>query len=62
MRSDEITMPTPEFITNNECGTRLLAYSHAISRKDGKALENKATGGSGISGLRKELEKTKLDV
>ncbi|MDY6338786.1 MAG: hypothetical protein SPL61_04045 [Saccharofermentans sp.] len=65
MSSDVNTMPKPEWIPNEGSGARFLAYSYAISGKEGSALtssEGKAKGGSGISGLMKELEKTKLDV
>ena len=66
MGSDEITMPMPEWIKTGEgSGVRLFAYSCALSGKEGRALfakSNKAKGGTGISGLRKELEKTKLDI
>ena len=65
MSSDVNTTPKPEWIPNEGSGARFLAYSYAISGKEGSALtssEGKAKGGSGISGLMKELEKTKLDV
>ncbi len=66
MGSDEITMPMPEwFKTGEGSGVRLFAYSCALSGKDGRAFSSKgdkAKGGTGISGLMKELEKTKLDV
>ena len=65
MESDVITMPNPEFITNKNNGVRLFAYACAMSRKDRGASSShggKAESGSGITGLRKELEKTKLDV
>ena len=66
MGSDEITMPKPEWFTNkNGNGTRLFAYSCALSGKDVGAKsseEDKAKGGSGNTGLMKELEKTKLDT
>lgn len=65
MSSDVNTMPKPEWIPNEGSGARFLAYSYAISGKEGSALtssEGKARSGSGISGLMKELEKTKLDV
>ena len=59
MESDVITMPKPERITHDG-GARLFAYSCALSGKEGGASASK--GGSGITGLRNELEKTKLDV
>ena len=63
MGSDENTMLKPEWFDNDTgSDVRIFAYSCALSRKDGRALGNKAKGGTGISGLRKELEKTKLDV
>jgi len=65
MRSDEITMPKPEFISNDGSGVRLLAYSYAICGKDSNGLSStngKPKSGTGITGLMKELEKTKLDV
>ena len=66
MKSDEITMPMPEWIKNDDgSGVRVFAYSCALSGKEGRALASKGDkvkGGTGISGLRKELEKTKLDV
>jgi len=64
MGSDVITMPKPEWITNDG-GARLFAYSCALSGKEGSLSssdEDKARGGTGISGLMKELEKTKLDT
>ncbi len=64
MGSDVITMPKPEWITNDG-GARLFAYSCALSGKDGSATSSsgdKAKDGTGISGLMKELEKTKLDT
>ena len=65
MGSDVITMPNFEFHANDECGVRLFAYSCALSGKEGRAMfakSNMAKGGTGITGLRKELEKTKLDI
>jgi len=63
MRSDEITVLEPELVTkDNGKGVRLFAYASSMSGKDGSALGNKAKNNSGISGLMKELEKTKLDV
>ncbi len=66
MGSDENTMLKPEwFADNNSCSVRLFAYSCALSGKEGGALASKgvkAKGGTGITGLMKELEKTKLDV
>ena len=61
MGSDEITMLKPEwFADNNGKGVRLFAYSCALSGKEGGA--SASMGGTGITGLMKELEKTKLDV
>ncbi len=61
MGSDENTMLKPEwFADNNSCSVRLFAYSCALSGKEGGASASK--GGTGITGLMKELEKTKLDV
>ena len=64
MESDVIRMPNPEFITNKDCGVRLFAYASALSGKEGASSSSgdKVKSGSGITGLRKELEKTKLDV
>lgn len=66
MKSDENTMLKPEWVKeDNGRDVRLFAYSCALSGKDGRALDSvkdKAKDGAGISGLRKELEKTKLDV
>ena len=66
MRSDVITMPAPELFPNNDGnGVRFLAYAYAIGGKDGSAMsskDGKAKGGSGISGLINELEKTRLDA
>ena len=64
MRSDEITMPKLElFPDDNDGGVRLLAYAYAISGKDSKASSGeKAQGGSGITGLKTDLEKTRLDA
>ena len=66
MRSDVITMPMPELFPNNDSdGVRLLAYAYAISGKDRSAVSSKngtAKGGSGITGLKTELEKTRLDA
>ena len=66
MRSDVITMPAPEtFSSNDGDGVRLLAYAYAISGKDRSAVSSKngtAKGGSGITGLKTELEKTRLDA
>ncbi len=61
MGSDENTMLKPEWFADNEGkGVRLFAYSCALSGKEGGASASK--GGTGITGLMKELEKTKLDV
>ena len=60
MASDEITMLEPELASNDGKSVRLFAYASALSGKEGGASASK--GGSGITGLRKELEKTKLDV
>ena len=64
MRSDKSITPKPEWINNDGSGIRLFAYTCAISGKEGGALpsQGKAKGGTGITGLMKELEKTKLDV
>ena len=65
MASDEITMLEPELASNDGKSVRLFAYACAMSRKDRGASSSyggKADSGSGITGLRKELEKTKLDV
>ena len=66
MGSDENTMLKPEWFADNEGkGVRLFAYSCELSGKDGRAKsskEGKAKGSSGITGLMKELEKTKLDA
>lgn len=66
MKSDENTMLKPEWIKeDNGRDVRLFAYSCALSGNDEGALNSakgKAKDGAGISGLRKELEKTKLDV
>ena len=66
MRSDVITMPKPESYPNDTSdGVRLLAYAYALSGKDGSASSSKngkAKGGSGITGLKTELEKTRLDA
>ena len=61
MRSDETTMLKPEFYFKDDSdGIRLFAYTSAICRKEGSALGSKANNRSGIPGLMKELEKTKL--
>ena len=66
MGSDEITMPkTTYWAVDNGKKARLYAYACALSGKDRKASfssVDKATGGTGISGLREELEKTRLDA
>ena len=64
MASDKNTRLKPEWVSNNGSGARLFAYSCAISGKDvgASSSEDKAKVGSGISGLMKELEKTKLDT
>ena len=65
MSSDVITMPKPEWTSTNGSGARFLAYSYALSGKEGSALtssEDKAKSGSGLTGLMKELKKTKLDA
>jgi hypothetical protein len=65
MGSDVITMPKPEWIPNKGSGARFLAYSYALSGKEGSALtssEDKVKSGSGLTGLMEELKKTKLDV
>ena len=61
MRSDETTMLKPEFFFKDDSdGIRLFAYTSAICRKEGSASRSKVNNGSGITGLMKELEKTKL--
>ena len=64
MASDKHKSLKPEWVSNNGCGTRLFAYSCAISGKDVGASSSgdKAKGSSGTTGLMKELEKTKLDT
>ena len=66
MGSDENTKPKAEwFPINADKGVRLLAYSYAISGKEASTSSSKedmAENGTGITGLMKELEKTKLDV
>ena len=61
MSADDFTMPNPEWCYDKSGrGVRLFAYSCALSGKEGGASASK--GGTGITGLMKELEKTKLDV
>ena len=64
MGSDKNTSVKPEWLSNNGSDARLFAYSCAISGKDVGASSSvdKAKGSSGITGLMKELEKTKLDT
>ena len=66
MQSDVIKIPKLEtYPSDTNDGVRLLAYAYAISGKDNTAVSSKggkAKGGSGITGLRKELEKTRLDT
>ena len=66
MRSDVITMPKSESFPNDtNNGVRLLAYAYAISGKDRSAVSSKngtAKGGTGITGLKTEFEKTRLDA
>ena len=66
MGSDVITMPMPEsFPNDNSCGSRLFAYACGLSGKERNAVassEGNARNGSGITGLMKELEKTRLDA
>ena len=66
MGSDEFTMPKPEWCTDKSgSGARLYAYSCALSGKNGNVLassDGKAKVGTGIAGLMKELEKTRLDT
>ena len=64
MSSDQKTSPKAEWLSNSDKELRLFAYTCAISGKEGGALplQGKAKGGTGITGLRRELEKTKLDV
>ena len=66
MSADDFTMPNPEWCYDKSGrGVRLFAYSCALSGKEGGSLsssDGKAKNSSGISGLMKELEKTKLDA
>ena len=66
MGSDEFIMPKPEWCTaKSGSGARLYAYSCALSGKNGCVLtssDSKAKVGTGITGLMKELEKTRLDT
>ena len=65
MGSESTTVLKPEWLEDSGNGTRLFAYSCALSGKDGGATSSsgdKAKDGTGISGLMKELEKTKLDT
>ena len=65
MASDKNTRLKPEWVSNNGSGARLFAYACGLSRKDSKAKpysEGNAKDGTGITGLRKELEKTRLDA
>ena len=66
MGSDENKKPKAEwFPGNSDKAIRLLAYTYSISGKAGDiepSKNSKVEGGTGIAGLMKELEKTKLDV
>ena len=65
MGSDKNTRVKPEWLSNNGSDARLFAYSCAISGKESGSSPSsgdKARGGTGITGLMKELEKTKLDT
>lgn len=63
MGSDQITMPKSEWLSNSGRSVRLFAYSCAISgNENGSLSTDKNKEDTGIAGLRKELEKTKLDV
>ncbi len=65
MGSKEITDLKPEWFKGTGSGTRLFAYSCALSGSEGRALPSsngKVKGSSGMAGLMKELEKTKLDT
>ena len=65
MGSESITVLKPEWLEDSGNGTRLFAYSCALSGKEGKpksSTEGKVKDSSGINGLMKELEKTKLDA
>ena len=65
MGSESTTVLKPEWLEDSGNGTRLFAYSCALSGKEGKAKssnEGKVKDNSGINGLMKELEKTKLDA
>ena len=65
MGSESITVLKPEWLEDSGNGTRLFAYSCALSGSEGRALPSsngKAKGSSGMAGLMKELEKTKLDA
>ena len=65
MGSDKNTRVKPEWLSNNGSDARLFAYSCAISGKESGSSSpsvDKAKGGTGITGLMKELEKTKLDT
>ena len=61
MRSDEIKIPEPEKFTDNTGSkARFFAYLKALSGKDRQKVRTKNE--HGMSGLMKELEKTKLDT
>lgn len=66
MRSEEKKTPKSEwFSTDSDKGVRILAYTYAISGKEGSVAPSEGgstKGSSGIAGLMNELEKTKLDV
>ena len=61
MRSDEIKIPEPEKFTDNAGNkARFFAYLKALSGKDRQKVRTKDD--HGMSGLMKELEKTRLDT
>ena len=63
MKSDVITIPTPELFPNNaDDGVRLLAYAYAMSGTDSSAASSKGGKAKDNSGLISELEKTRLDA
>lgn len=61
MRSDEIKIPEPEKFTDNAGNkARFFAYLKALSGKDRQKV--RTAENPGMSGLMKELEKTRLDT
>ena len=65
MGSESTNVLKPEWLEDSGNGTRLFAYSCALSGSEGRALPSsngKVKGSSGMTGLMKELEKTKLDT